>query len=232
MDHQSPSYDAQPFSQSNRTPTVQNNQHVQSEAPHSDLPITDSPASTRTRFSRCPPGHICPHQNCSFPHRNNPGRLTRHWRTAHPTTIMPEAIVDQPFYDRRNSRIRQQQCPHPDCSFQHRRSMNILNAHLESAHSGQSLPQQHHLPHNMVPCHRCNLVIDHRATVRHARTCTRTPSGQRPPPAEHREPAHLPSPGSLTGKMMMTEMDPLIGYYLRESKHNPSYQRTKPSRPT
>ena len=184
MDHQSPSYDAQPFiTQSNRTPTVQNNQHVQSEAPHSDLPITDSPASTRTRFSRCPPGHICPHQNCLFPHRNNPGRLTRHWRTAHPTTIMPEAIVDQPFYDRRNSRIRQQQCPHPDCSFQHRRSMNILNAHLESAHSGQSLPQQHHLPHNMVPCHRCNLVIDHRATVRHARTCTGTPSGQRPPPS-------------------------------------------------
>ena len=29
------------------------------------------------------------------------------------------------------------------------------------------------------------------------------------PPAKHREPAHLPSPGSLTGKMMMTEMDPL-----------------------
>ena len=151
---------------------------------------------------------------------------------AHPTAIMPEAIVDQPFYDRRNSRIRQQQCPHPDCSFQHRRSMNILNAHLESAHSGQSLPQHHHLPHNMVPCHRCNLVIDHRATVRHARTCIGTPSGQRPPPSRASGTCTPPITRLCNRKDDDDRNGPPIGSYLRGYEHNPSYQRTKPSRPT
>ena len=64
--------------------TTQNLTPPMSEALQSDpLPNTD----TRTRFSRCPTCHICPHTNCTFPHRNNPGRLTRHWRIAHPNTI-------------------------------------------------------------------------------------------------------------------------------------------------
>ena len=110
----------------------------------------------RTRFSRCPMGNICPHSDCTFLHRNNLGRLTRHWRSAHPNSIMPEATIDQPCYDRRSARIRQHQCPHHDCTFQHQRSMNRLNAHLEKAHSAQPLSEHHHLPHNMVPCHQCN----------------------------------------------------------------------------
>ena len=42
------------------------------------LPHTAPTVGTTTKFLRCLAGNICPHPDCSFPHRNNPGRLTRH----------------------------------------------------------------------------------------------------------------------------------------------------------
>ena len=123
---------------------------------------------------------------------------------------MPEATIDQPCYDRRSARIRQHQCPHHDCTFQHQRSMNRLNAHLEKAHSAQPLSEHHHLPHNMVPCHQCNLIIDRRATVRHASSCPGIVGNQGQSSSGATDPAHHPSPGSSAGKRIMTGMDPCL----------------------
>jgi len=148
------------------------------QQPTQTVPPTPGP---RTRFPRCPPGDICPHHGCTYPHHNNPGRLTRHWRAMHPQEPMPGGTLDQAFYNRQTIRVAQQQCPRVGCSFEHQRSSNRLNTHLESEHANQILPQNHNLPNNMVPCFHCNTVIDHRATARHSRICTANQGRSRRP---------------------------------------------------
>ena len=93
-DDQTPSSDAQTMHrQLNGNSTIHNNQTepqmhpmdtdpVQSEAPQQpgiqSLSLAPSGLGTRTRFTACPPGGICPSAGCCIPHHNNIGRLTRH----------------------------------------------------------------------------------------------------------------------------------------------------------
>ena len=155
--HQIPSSDAQLMHMHlNRNSTVQNNQ----TAPHVHMhpmdthqtrseelqqpgtqPFSSTPLSSsiRIRFTACPTGEICPSAGCSFPHHNNIGRLTRHWRAMHGAEIMPGGTVDTEYYNGQSARICYIQCPHPGCTFQHQRSSNRLNAHLEQDHQDQPL---------------------------------------------------------------------------------------------
>ena len=139
--------------------------------PHPQEMTTDPPFGIRMRFAQCPPGLTCPHAECTFPHRDNPIRLTRHWRYAHGDDIIPDGVVDDSHYNRVNARIRAQQCPHHNCNFVHNRSISRLNTHLQNCHNGTPLPTQHHLPYNLRPCFDCNMIIDHRSLVSHRHNC-------------------------------------------------------------
>ena len=152
-DDRTPSCDAQStHMQPNKNLTVQTNQtlphmhahahldtqQIRSETPHQPAtqPLTPTPtdSTVRTRFLVCPPGEICPSTGCTFPHYNNSGRLTRHWRAMHGAKGMPGGPIDSEYYNRQSARIRYNQCPHEGCTFQHQRSSTRLNAHLARDH--------------------------------------------------------------------------------------------------
>ena len=126
----------------------------------------------RMRFAVCPSQLICPHQGCTYPHHDDPGRLTRHWRRNHSGEIMPEGEVDDAFYTWNTSRRRAHLCPHDGCFFSHNPSITRLNEHLSREHPNVQLPTSHHLPYHLVPCFDCNQIIDHRSVRAHARTCS------------------------------------------------------------